>query len=111
MKHTNFFVKISSTTEGINANSFNTAEGINANSFNGTFLRIYLTNVTCCSVVPHFSFCLNHSSAFSMLMDKNQLHHYIISNYTKRQIDGFNKVWFERKKSIALPRHLVIYEK
>ncbi|MBQ3804766.1 MAG: hypothetical protein II844_03030 [Prevotella sp.] len=46
-----------------------------------------------------------------MLMDKNQLHHYIISNYTKRQIDGFNKVWFERKKSIALPRHLVIYEK
>ena len=55
--------------------------------------------------------CARIKSAFSMLMDKNQLHYYIISNYTKRHIDGFNKVWFERKKSIAFPRHLVIYEK
>lgn len=55
--------------------------------------------------------CARIKAAFAALVDDNQLRYYAISNHTERHIDGFSKVWFERKKSISLPRKLITYPK
>ena len=49
--------------------------------------------------------------AFSSLMDVYQLNYYVISSHTVRHIEGTSKVWFERKKTITLPRKLVSFPK
>lgn len=46
-------------------------------------------------------------STFAMCMDEYQLSYYVISNHTVRHIEGSSRIWFERKKSISLPRELV----
>lgn len=54
--------------------------------------------------------CARIKSAFASLMDAYQLSYYAISSHTVRHIDGSSRVWFERKKTITLPRELVVYE-
>lgn len=49
-------------------------------------------------------------STFAMCMDEYQLSYYVISNHTVRHIEGSSRIWFERKKSISLPRELVTME-
>lgn len=49
-------------------------------------------------------------ATFSMCMDDYQLSYYMISNHTVRHIEGSSRIWYERKKSISLPRELVTME-
>lgn len=55
--------------------------------------------------------CARIKAAFSSLMDVYQLNYYVISSHTVRHIEGTSKVWFERKKTITLPRNLVSFPK
>lgn len=52
--------------------------------------------------------CARIKAAFAQLMDQYQLSYYAISSHVKRKIDGSSKVWYERKKVVTIPRHLVI---
>ncbi len=49
-------------------------------------------------------------STFAMCMDEYQLSYYVISSHTVRHIEGSSRIWFERKKSISLPRQLIKME-
>lgn len=51
--------------------------------------------------------CARIKAAFAQCMDQYQLSYYTISSHTQRHIDGSSRVWFERKKTITLPRELV----
>lgn len=51
--------------------------------------------------------CARIKSTFAMCMDQYQLNYYAISGHTQRHIDGSSRVWYERRKNIALPRELV----
>lgn len=54
--------------------------------------------------------CARIKNAFSTVMDEYQLSYYAISGHAVRHIEGSTRVWFERKKNIMLPRHLVTME-
>lgn len=51
--------------------------------------------------------CARIKSTFALCMDQYQLNYYIISGHTMRHIEGSSKIWYERKKSVLLPRELV----
>ena len=51
--------------------------------------------------------CARIKKAFSLCMDEYQLSYYAISAHTVRHVGNSSKVWFERKKSVTLPRQLV----
>lgn len=55
--------------------------------------------------------CARIKAAFAQCVDQYQLSYYAISSHTERHFDDSSKVWFERKKIITLPRHLVTIEK
>lgn len=54
--------------------------------------------------------CARIKAAFALCMDQYQLSYYAISSHTERHIDGSSRIWFERKKTIKLPRELVDYQ-
>lgn len=54
--------------------------------------------------------CARIKAAFATLMDEYQLSYYAISSHTVRRISGSSRLWFERKKTITLPRHLVVFD-
>lgn len=51
--------------------------------------------------------CARIKAAFAEHVDQYQLQYYCISSHTVRHIEGSSKLWFERKKTITLPRELV----
>jgi len=51
--------------------------------------------------------CSRIKNAFAAHLDEYSLRYYIIGNHTQRRFSSSNRVWFERKKSIQLPRHLI----
>jgi len=52
--------------------------------------------------------CSRIKRAFLSLMDEYSASYYVISSHTRRHIEGTaSAVWFERLKSVSLPRHLV----
>ena len=53
--------------------------------------------------------CSRIKAAFAEHMDAYALRYYIISGHTVRHISGSNRLWFERKKTIELPRELVVF--
>lgn len=53
--------------------------------------------------------CSRIKAAFAEHMDAYALRYYIIAGHTVKHINGSNKQWFERKKTIELPRELVEY--
>lgn len=53
--------------------------------------------------------CTRIKAAFAAIVDTYQLTYYAISSHTQRHISGSSRVWFERKKTITLPRELVQY--
>lgn len=52
--------------------------------------------------------CARIKAAFAEHVDQYQLQYYCISSHTIRHIEGSSKLWFERKKTITLPRDLVV---
>ncbi len=54
--------------------------------------------------------CSRIKSAFAVHMDAYSLRYYIITGHVERRIDGSDRQWFERRKAISLPRHLVVWE-
>lgn len=55
--------------------------------------------------------CSRIKAALAPLMNPYQLQYYIISSHTQRHVEGSTRVWFERRKSITLPRTLVTIAK
>lgn len=53
--------------------------------------------------------CSRIKTAFAAHLDEFSLRYYIIAGHTTRQFPSSNRVWFERKKTIMLPRNLVEY--
>lgn len=51
--------------------------------------------------------CARIKATFALCMNKYELGYYIISGHTIRHIEGSSKIWYERKKSVLLPRELV----
>lgn len=49
-------------------------------------------------------------STFALCMDEYQLSYYVIASHTVRHIEGSSRMWFERKKTITLPRELLTME-
>lgn len=54
--------------------------------------------------------CSRIKTAFAAHLDEYALRYYVISSHTPRRFAQSSRVWFERKKSIPLPCHLVIKE-
>ena len=54
--------------------------------------------------------CSRIKNVFLSLMDEYSASYYIISGHAQRQVSGSSRVWFQRLKVIALPRHLVVWE-
>lgn len=54
--------------------------------------------------------CARIKAAFAQHMDSYQLSYYVISGHSVKHIDGSSRVWFERKKTINLPREMVTLE-
>ena len=54
--------------------------------------------------------CSRIKAAFAAHVNQYSLPYYIISSHVTRHISGSHRIWFERKKTISLPRHLVIMQ-
>ncbi len=54
--------------------------------------------------------CSRIKAAFASHMDTYSLRYYIITGHVERRIAGSDRQWFERRKAISLPRHLVEWE-
>ena len=54
--------------------------------------------------------CSRIKGVFLSMMDEYQASYYIISSHTQRHIAGSQRIWFQRLKIIALPRHLVKWD-
>ena len=54
--------------------------------------------------------CSRIKAAFMAVMNKYQAQYYIISPHTVKHMEGSTRIWFERKKTIMLPRAIVHYE-
>ena len=54
--------------------------------------------------------CARIKSAFAKCMDDYQLNYYAISKHSVRQVEGSNRIWYDRRRSIILPRELVCRE-
>lgn len=54
--------------------------------------------------------CARIKATLAQHMDSYQLSYYVISGHSVKHIDGSSRVWFERKKTINLPRELVTLE-
>ena len=52
--------------------------------------------------------CARIKSAFAKCMDSYQLSYYAISKHSVRQVEGSNRIWYDRRRTITLPRELVI---
>ena len=51
--------------------------------------------------------CARIKSAFAKCMDSYQLSYYAISKHSVRQVEGSNRIWYDRRRTISLPRELV----
>ena len=51
--------------------------------------------------------CARIKSAFAKCMDSYQLNYYVISKHSVRQVEGSNRIWYDRRRTITLPRELV----
>ena len=51
--------------------------------------------------------CARIKAAFAQCMNSYQLKYYAISGHAQRRVDGMSRIWFERRKTISLPRNLV----
>ena len=54
--------------------------------------------------------CSRIKRAFYELMDPYTASYYIISGHAQKRIAGSDRIWYERLKSITLPRELVVWE-
>ena len=54
--------------------------------------------------------CARIKSAFAKCMDSYQLNYYAISKHSVRQVEGFSRIWYDRRRTITLPRELVVYD-
>ncbi len=54
--------------------------------------------------------CSRIKRAFYELMDEYTANFYIISGHVQKRIAGSNRIWYERLKTISLPRDLVLWE-
>ena len=54
--------------------------------------------------------CARIKGAFSQCMDEYQLIYYTISRHSVRKVEGSNRIWYDRRRTIALPRELVCRE-
>ena len=51
--------------------------------------------------------CARIKSAFAKCMDSYQLSYYAISKHSVRQVEGSNRIWYDRRRTITLPREFV----
>ena len=51
--------------------------------------------------------CARIKSAFAKCMDSYQLSYYAISKHSVRQVEGSNRIWYDRRRTITLPSKLV----
>ena len=54
--------------------------------------------------------CSRIKRAFYELMDEYTANFYIISGHVQKRIAGSDRIWYERLKTISLPRDLVVWE-
>ena len=54
--------------------------------------------------------CSRIKRVFNELMDEYTASYYIISGHVEKRIAGSNRIWYERLKTITLPRDLVVWE-
>lgn len=54
--------------------------------------------------------CSRIKKVFLDMMDDYAASYYIISGHTQKRIAGSNRIWYERLKTITLPRGLVVWE-
>lgn len=54
--------------------------------------------------------CSRIKRAFYELMDPYTASYYIISGHAQKRIAGSDRIWYERLKTITLPRELVVWE-
>lgn len=54
--------------------------------------------------------CSRIKRVFNGLMDEYTASYYIISGHVEKRIAGSNRIWYERLKTITLPRDLVVWE-
>ena len=54
--------------------------------------------------------CSRIKKVFLDMMDDYAASYYIISGHTQKRIAGSNRIWYERLKTITLPRELVVWE-
>ena len=52
--------------------------------------------------------CARIKSAFAKCMDSYQLNYYAISRHSVHQVEGSSRIWYDRRRTITLPRELVI---
>ena len=55
--------------------------------------------------------CSRIKRAFYELMDEYTANFYIISGHVQKRIAGSDRIWYERLKTISLPRDLVVWER
>ena len=53
--------------------------------------------------------CSRIKSTFFGMMDDYAASYYIISGHAQKHITGSNRIWYERLKTITLPRELVVW--
>ena len=53
--------------------------------------------------------CSRIKRVFNELMDEYTASYYIISGHVEKHIAGSNRIWYERLKTITLPRDLVVW--
>ena len=51
--------------------------------------------------------CARIKSAFAKCMDSYQLSYYAISKHSVRQVEGYTRIWYDRRRTVTLPRELV----
>jgi len=54
--------------------------------------------------------CSRIKRAFYELMDEYTANFYIISGHVQKRIAGSDRIWYERLKTISLPRDLVVWK-
>ena len=54
--------------------------------------------------------CSRIKKVFNDMMDEYSASYYIISGHVQRKISISNRIWFERRKIITLPRELVVMQ-
>ncbi|MDO4196126.1 MAG: hypothetical protein Q4D33_08225 [Prevotellaceae bacterium] len=125
LKNTNTEIELSPIAKALYILFINHEEGIafkELPDFRDELMEIYLkvTNRVSSDAVRHTieritnpldnainEHCSRIKAAFAAHLDQYSLSYYVIASHAPRQFKSSKRIWFERKKTITLPRNLV----